>query len=394
MSKRHRTNAIEVTVRVRPELHQSRSTHSIPSSVASFTYPSNIVVGSSQNQAFEAIGRPLLHRMNQGYNTTLLAYGQTGSGKTYTVFGPTGTLTEAALHGQTTSDGSPIEWGIFPRVALSMIQTSDNLKASAIEIYNNAPFDLLNGRKALQVSRSKNAVKFIKPKSKCAPEHGSQHGNYKTGLNGEHPGGCACRECFKAEEAAKEARKRKIALVRGGTGGTGGSRAGSGRAGSSATSRGSSVEQTDTRTVGETLWDLNTPADVAKFARQIESSRVAHGHALNDRSSRSHCLVRLQSTVVSGKGQLRKQCFTFIDLAGSERVKKSNVEGQRKSEAIIINGSLTVLGRCIRAVSGYMCNVVTCADLTCIMLFFFIIASLIAFRLAATRAMCLGATVC
>jgi hypothetical protein len=91
---------------------------------------------------------------------------------------------------------------------------------------------------------------------------------------------------------------------------------------------------------------------VAKFARQIESSRVAHGHALNDRSSRSHCLVRLQSTVVSGKGQLRKQCFTFIDLAGSERVKKSNVEGQRKSEAIIINGSLTVLGRCIRAVRG------------------------------------------
>ncbi len=104
------------------------------------------------------------------------------------------------------------------------------------------------------------------------------------------------------------------------------------------------------RTVGETLWDLRTPDQVAKFARQIELSRVAHGHKLNERSSRSHCLVRLQSTSISAGGELRTQCFTFVDLAGSERTAKSGVEGQRKSEAIDINGSLTVLGRCIRTV--------------------------------------------
>ena len=141
-----------------------------------------------------------------------------------------------------------------------------------------------------------------------------------------------CRICFKAKEEAKEAQKNKRSGARsrpvakkstiqrrGGGGGRGG---------------GSRVKQTDARTVGETLWDLKTPEDVAKFARQIESSRVAHGHALNDRSSRSHCLVRLQSSSISSDGTLHKNCFTFVDLAGSERISKSNVEGQRMSEAI------------------------------------------------------------
>jgi hypothetical protein len=347
MSKRQ-SNNIEVTVRVRP-LHRrkknnpSSAQHTVPSSVKSFSYPSAVVVGEDQTVSFEAIGLPLLQRMNQGYNTTLLAYGQTGSGKTYTVFGPHGSLTEASLHGPTTASGAPIQWGIFPRIALAMVDSTSNLKASAIEIYNNTPFDLLNGKKSLQVSQSKNAAPAVSVRSKAAPEGGSKFNNYKTGLNGEHPPGCYCRICFKAKEEAKEAQKSK----RSGSRSQPVAKTSTNQRRSGGRTR---VKQTETRTVGETLWDLKTSEDVAKFARQIESSRVAHGHALIDRSSRSHCLVRLQSTSISSDGTLRKNCFTFVDLAGSERISKSNVEGQRKSEAITINGSLTVLGRCIRAV--------------------------------------------
>lgn len=36
---------------------------------------------------FLKVGRPLLEKALQGYNTTLLAYGQTGSGKTFTIQG-------------------------------------------------------------------------------------------------------------------------------------------------------------------------------------------------------------------------------------------------------------------------------------------------------------------
>ena len=88
------------------------------------------------------------------------------------MFGPTGSLTEASLHQQTTSSGAPIQWGIFPRIALAMVGScTGTLKASAIEIYNNSPFDLLNDRKSLQISRSKNAAPSVaKVRSKRAPE--------------------------------------------------------------------------------------------------------------------------------------------------------------------------------------------------------------------------------
>ena len=39
----------------------------------------------------------------------------------------------------------------------------------------------------------------------------------------------------------------------------------------------------------------------------------------------------------------------LVDLAGSEQLKQSRAEGQRKKEAIEINSSLMVLGRCISA---------------------------------------------
>ena len=126
---------IEVAVRVRPvQLHEwgqkstssSPTSHDIPDSVKSFRYPSTVVVGSNQTTCFEAIGAPLLARMSQGYNTTLLAYGQTGSGKTFTVFGPTGSLTETSL--EEANGAVPREWGIFPRIAHAMVSDSRNLK--------------------------------------------------------------------------------------------------------------------------------------------------------------------------------------------------------------------------------------------------------------------------
>jgi len=54
----------------------------------------------------------------------------------------------------------------------------------------------------------------------------------------------------------------------------------------------------------------------------IESTRTAKGHALNHRSSRSHCIITLTCTNNS-KNNSTTSKFLFVDLAGSERVKKS-----------------------------------------------------------------------
>ena len=74
---------------------------------------------------------------------------------------------------------------------------------------------------------------------------------------------------------------------------------------------------------------LKTAKDVARLARSIEQSRAATGHLLNERSSRSHCLVR-----VSWLCNNKKVSLLFVDLAGSERIAKSGVSGQKQLEAL------------------------------------------------------------
>ena len=178
-TRRQQGGSIEVSVRVRPQLRGgggAGDAHAVPASVRAFAYPTAVIVGSNQQTAFDAVGAPLMRRMREGYNTTLLAYGQTGSGKTYTVFGPTGSLSEASLGGSAggSAGGAPPQWGVFPRIALAMISSSGNLKASAIEIYNNQPFDLLNERAPLKMSRASNAT-FVTHRvtSKRGPDEGA-----------------------------------------------------------------------------------------------------------------------------------------------------------------------------------------------------------------------------
>ena len=83
---------------------------------------------------------------------------------------------------------------------------------------------------------------------------------------------------------------------------------------------------------------------------QVEATRTAAGHNLNARSSRSHCLVTVHVTRVAGGRVSRKQ-FLFADLAGSERISKSGVEGLEKKQATVINTSLTVLTKVIKSLA-------------------------------------------
>eukprot|EP01050_Picozoa_sp_SAG11_P017971 SAG11_NODE_2651_length_3125_cov_2.178453_4_plen_199_part_00 len=122
----------------------------------SFTYQSSVVRGSDQAVAFDALASRLVRRAQEGYSCTLMAYGQTGSGKTHTMFGPPGCLTQASV---AASAGSvPADWGMFPRAVLMLMQAAGvqpgSVHASAVEVYHESVFDLLDDRNQLAVGAS------------------------------------------------------------------------------------------------------------------------------------------------------------------------------------------------------------------------------------------------
>ncbi|KAF4746067.1 hypothetical protein FOZ62_023842, partial [Perkinsus olseni] len=82
---------------------------------------------ATQEEVYQRLGRQLLDRALEGYNTCLLAYGVVGTGKTYSLHGKMG-------------DG---EEGIVPRFIKDIFEHSEQLYLSYYELYNDRLHDLL-----------------------------------------------------------------------------------------------------------------------------------------------------------------------------------------------------------------------------------------------------------
>ena len=107
-------------------------------------------------------------------------------------------------------------------------------------------------------------------------------------------------------------------------------------------------------TQGQSWKQITDKRDFLDVMTLIEATRTAKSHALNDRSSRSHCIVILKQNITSGKKSTQNK-FMFVDLAGSERILKSKVDAMKAQEAKNINTSLSALGRVINGLTtaGY-----------------------------------------
>ena len=74
---------------------------------------------------------------------------------------------------------------------------------------------------------------------------------------------------------------------------------------------------------------------------------------MNQRSSRSHSLFVIYVNMKNVKKDSTKQSkLYFVDLAGSEKVSKTGVQGQQLQEAKNINKSLSSLGNVINALTS------------------------------------------
>ena len=267
-----------------------------------FRYDSVGGENTTQEEVFDAVGRPLSHANMEGYNATVFAYGQTGSGKTYTMYGP-------EFGGASSSAPIPSDSrGLTPRLLdelFAMMAREErraegggltfNCTASLLEIYNETITDLLDGYSAAitpSPAASTAQAPSLAPPTNLRLREDATRGVYVENIT---------QECLRNSTDA-------LHLLRFG------------------------VRQ---RSIGAT--------------------------AMNAESSRSHLVFTLTmeaveedstSSVEESVRRVRTSQLNLVDLAGSERQKDTHATGKRLREACNINRSLSALGNVITSLAA------------------------------------------
>ncbi|KAL4095492.1 hypothetical protein PRIC1_008866 [Phytophthora ramorum] len=102
------------------------------------------------------------------------------------------------------------------------------------------------------------------------------------------------------------------------------------------------------------IHEVENDQDAWNLLREAMSKRSTKSTRMNDRSSRSHCVITFRLNGVNSlTGDQRTGVINLVDLAGSERLSKSGSDSNKEllKEATSINKSLSALGNVICALA-------------------------------------------
>lgn len=253
---------------------------------------------SVQVEVFNQV-QPVCVSVLDGYNVCIFAYGQTGSGKTYTMEGGTDSVSK----------------GVSPRAVdevFRLINDMENdweytVSFSMLEIYNETIRDLL-------ISPEKARSKDAKPLEIRSGAEGNTVPGSRQDIDFDKP------------------HSQLVSLI---------------------SLSFFSLSPFPLTLPGLTEVAVTASPEVSELMIKANKNRAVGSHDMNEHSSRSHSILTM---VCRGKSR-RDDSTTFgklnlIDLAGSERVGKTDASGERLKEAQNINRSLSALGDVINALGN------------------------------------------
>ena len=247
---------------------------------------------SSQEDIFEQCGKKICDNALEGYNATIFAYGQTGSGKTYTLLGKSITN---KLENRSTNISAVIN------------TNSEDVEMSEINNDINYYYDKNDERIGLlprilyylfeNSSKSENESKFIFKISYME----IYMENLKDLLNPNN-------------------KNIKLSDVNG---------------------------ILDIKNLRKLI--ISSPEEAIKYIVDGNHFRHTGQTLMNSESSRSHAIISIyiENNLIK-ENKIKKSVFHIIDLAGSERQKKTESYGERVKEAGAINKSLLNLSIVIK----------------------------------------------
>ena len=269
-----------------------------------FHFPTVCDDKAAQHEVYQRVAQDAVCSALNGMNACVLAYGQTGSGKTHTVFGPPGVIDEACHAAENAEWRPPSAAGL---AAASVLPPTSGLVLRACE-------ELLGcvERPGVACDGLRLSAQYIQIYDETLIDLISGSRDLRL------------RELGDYAEYAPDG-----------------------------TTNGSAVLQ------GATQVNLETLSDALALLRAGELHKQVAATAMNETSSRAHTVFLVTLTQRGGRTggdeavdeSVISSQLALVDLAGCEQLKQSKVVGQRMREAVGINSSLLVLGKCITALS-------------------------------------------